>query len=213
MRISDWSSDVCSSDLTRPGLQDARAAVEAWRDCPWLEIHLHVRENDPLWASPEAYFAQFGSIGLAPPWQGALARTASERGARLLMTGMGGDYTVHPRARWLLGKWLRTGHWLRFAREVMLYRRRSNRPLRRIWRQHIADSLVPLWWQRQQQRRRFGTGPAWNRTPIAATLAKRLLAEGEIDDARVRTGPRITSRWRDMQRDTIESIGDRKSVV
>ncbi|WP_067734357.1 asparagine synthase-related protein [Novosphingobium naphthalenivorans] len=200
-------SSVLPPGETRPGLEDARAAVEAWRDCPWLEIHLHTHQDNPLWTNPEAYFAEFGSIGLTQPWQGELAQTASACGARLLMTGMGGDYTVHPRARWMLGKWLRTGHWLRFTREAMLYRQRSGRSLRRIWSQHIAGSLVPLSWQRRQQRRRFGAGPAWSHTPIASSLAERLLAEGEIDDARVRTGRRLAARWRDTLRDTVESIG------
>src|SRR3546814_8841850 len=31
MRISDWSSDVCSSDLSGPALKEARASIEAAR--------------------------------------------------------------------------------------------------------------------------------------------------------------------------------------
>src|SRR3546814_1328391 len=34
MRISDWSSDVCSSDLSAPPLQERVAAVSATIRCP-----------------------------------------------------------------------------------------------------------------------------------------------------------------------------------
>src|SRR3546814_8332328 len=34
MRISDWSSDVCSSDLHRPATHPARGSERRWPQCP-----------------------------------------------------------------------------------------------------------------------------------------------------------------------------------
>src|SRR3546814_20683480 len=69
MRISDWSSDVCSSDLTLP-----RAASEA----AWLQARLHRDQGAsaarraggaggaPLGASPEATAPAAGGHAGAP---------------------------------------------------------------------------------------------------------------------------------------------------
>src|SRR3546814_20380550 len=63
MRISDWSSDVCSSDLSetvnaptwRVYLGDAEAGIEigaGWTRCGSRGIYLALQIDDPLFAAP-----------------------------------------------------------------------------------------------------------------------------------------------------------------
>src|SRR3546814_10415126 len=50
MRISDWSSDVCSSDLTTR-LEDEGWRYDRWHDC-WRAPGEEIRK--PSWSLPEA---------------------------------------------------------------------------------------------------------------------------------------------------------------
>src|SRR3546814_717499 len=65
MRISDWSSDVCSSDLARPARAPAEAGGTAmmWRR---LAKWYHVREG--YWFAPKL----FGYGATPVTWQGWL---------------------------------------------------------------------------------------------------------------------------------------------
>src|SRR3546814_10645732 len=67
MRISDWSSDVCSSDLRDRGA--GLAAVRAYND--W-----HFED----WCSP--YADRFIPMAVVPLWDGQLAAAEMERMAR-----------------------------------------------------------------------------------------------------------------------------------
>src|SRR3546814_14488092 len=46
MRISDWSSDVCSSDLRRPPPGESRTYVIGHRPCSCLSCKGHDEEKD-----------------------------------------------------------------------------------------------------------------------------------------------------------------------
>src|SRR3546814_5982786 len=70
MRISDWSSDVCSSDLTAKRLFSAGFEVDRQTfDVPWFEAsHCELTLGDhtiPLVAQPLA--VETGEAGLAAP--------------------------------------------------------------------------------------------------------------------------------------------------
>src|SRR3546814_5792675 len=54
MRISDWSSDVCSSDLPTPTLTEALAAYDAWCKLTGRDVKKHPPQN--LWSSEDVYF-------------------------------------------------------------------------------------------------------------------------------------------------------------
>src|SRR3546814_21196658 len=49
MRISDWSSDVCSSDLMRPDADIAAFAEETWVSIKALEQALGLSLQDDIW--------------------------------------------------------------------------------------------------------------------------------------------------------------------
>src|SRR3546814_12906677 len=81
MRISDWSSDVCSSDLADPGARRAQAGTEA-RPCAARERD---RQPDVASGTPGATAARgrggppFRARGCAPPRR-RRARQGDRRG-------------------------------------------------------------------------------------------------------------------------------------
>src|SRR3546814_10364257 len=68
MRISDWSSDVCSSDLRHPLCQRQMDVAGAWR-----EVHDQVVEVVPVG------FLQQASQGLGDHWASPDDRRSEER--------------------------------------------------------------------------------------------------------------------------------------
>src|SRR3546814_1848577 len=68
MRISDWSSDVCSSDLSalRPfGLRDGIVDLAAYELCALSQLRERLRAGD-IWVSGSRQFRDFDSY-LIPP--------------------------------------------------------------------------------------------------------------------------------------------------
>src|SRR3546814_20059693 len=85
MRISDWSSDVCSSDLQLDYF-DARAAVDAIKPGAWAKLPYTARvhaENLVRKAEPEKISAYLGQLierkrDLDFPWRSAERRVGKE---------------------------------------------------------------------------------------------------------------------------------------
>src|SRR3546814_18558304 len=94
MRISDWSSDVCSSDLGRfetRGLGRERKLVEALNDGSSVEYgHVRFALGDPrssgTWRSPDGSVALLGTRYYDVPRYG-LVRVTSDR--KSVCTGEG----------------------------------------------------------------------------------------------------------------------------
>src|SRR3546814_13407542 len=60
MRISDWSSDVCSSDLIRETLEES-GLVLGLRNCPDADLACQIRER---MKQGESFAALLGEYGL-----------------------------------------------------------------------------------------------------------------------------------------------------
>lgn len=173
--------------------RDARAAVEAWRDHPFLDLHYHVRGEEGLFTDLEARFLTDGGTAYR---RAALYGIAAATGARLVMDGMGGDYTLHVRAPAMLGRILRRGRAVRFARELIARRRATDRSWRDLWLIDTIPALLPLHVLSGLHAARRGFRPIWRTRPINATFAGELFARRAIDPKRLRQ-PAVTHlRWR-----------------
>lgn len=124
---------IAVSSVLPASVPDKAGNARKWvkllaRDMPHLDVHYVTREGLDIFSGMTAGFLQVD--GLRGPNRyvnEALMQTARAAGARILMDGYGGDYTINPRApRWLLRLLLR-GHARQFQSEFRAYRRFAER--------------------------------------------------------------------------------------
>jgi asparagine synthase (glutamine-hydrolysing) len=115
-----------------------------------------------------------------------LLATLAKAGARLIMDGHGGDYTLHPRGQAALARFLATFQLRRFFTELRGHRQMTGASLWRTLRRDVAWPLLPpavrAWWKRL----RHGAMPAWGDQPIAPAFAERLIAQRAVDVTKLR---------------------------
>jgi asparagine synthase (glutamine-hydrolysing) len=181
----------------RPAVRDARAAVEAFRCYPFLDLQYYVRSADEsVFDDLETSFdATHNTVGTLYVRRG-IYRIAAAAGARLVMDGHGGDYTVNVRPGAMLGRILRRGHFRRFLREFRIRMRTTGEPPLRLLRNDVLPALVPLRLIAAIVSIRHGGMPAWRRSAIASDFAHSLFASGAVDPSRVRGGYPVHHRWR-----------------
>lgn len=172
------------------GRRDARAAVEAFRRYPFLDLRYYMRGDEGMFTDIEAAFLATDDNAGNPYARRGMYRIAAAAGARLVLDGHGGDYTVNLNGRAMLGRMLRRGHPLRFVREFRMRMRATGRSWRHVLRADVVPALLPL--------RRKGTAEIWRRRPANPDFAQALFAGGSIDPLRLRD-PQVTHhRWRDF---------------
>lgn len=178
-------------------VRDARAAVEAFRDRPYLSIDDYVRsDDDSVFADIEASFAATDdSSGTAYVRQN-MYRLVARRGARLVMDGHGGDYTLNVRAPWMLGRMLLRRRFRQFAGEYRMRMQRTGRPWHTVLRWDVLPALLPLPVTAAIMAARRGFVPMWRTRPADAMFARRLIASGAIDPSRLRQPLPVHNRWR-----------------
>jgi asparagine synthase (glutamine-hydrolysing) len=177
--------------------RDARPAIEAFRPFPFLDIRYYVRQDETLFTDIEESFALLdGPTGTRYVKRG-LFRIASAAGARLVLDGHGGDYTVNVRAGYMLGRMLLRGRLRGFVREFRLRMRATRRSVFAVLRLDVLPALLPLSaiaaafsWRRR-------SALVWRERPINADLARDLFARGVVNPARLRINYPIYNRWRD----------------
>jgi asparagine synthase (glutamine-hydrolysing) len=172
-------------------------AVEAFRDWPFLDIHYYVRGEEGIFTDLEAFFAATDDGAGAAYVRCGLYAIGAAAGARLVMDGHGGDYTLNVRPRTMLGRILRRGHVLRFLREFRARRRATGRPRRELWGYEVVPALLPLWVRAGVQAVRRGFTPLWRTRPVRDAFARSLFAAGLIDRRRLRQGAAPPNRWRE----------------
>jgi asparagine synthase (glutamine-hydrolysing) len=182
----------------RPAVRDARAAVESFRPYPFLDLHYYVRGADEgVFDDLETSFdTTHNTVGTLYVRRG-IYRIAAAAGARLVMDGHGGDYTVNVRPGAMLGRILRRGQLLRFAREFRMRLRTTGDPALRLLRNDVLPALLPLRAIAAIASLRHGTTPAWRRGAIADDFARSLFASGAVDSSRVRGDYPVHHRWRE----------------
>jgi asparagine synthase (glutamine-hydrolysing) len=165
---------------------------------PWLEAcrrvmpHLDVRTVTFDVESPLAGIERAFSIRDAPvAGNGKTLRRlygeAAAAGARLVMDGFGGDYTLNPRGRGALARHLRRGRFRRFVAEARAQRREAGASYWSYWRMLKGDVVLPLlprWLIRWQRYVRQAGGHAWR------TAALRELEGAHLRKLRTRIAAR-----------------------
>jgi asparagine synthase (glutamine-hydrolysing) len=173
---------------------------------PWLEAcrrvmpHLDVRTVTFEVESPLAGIERAFSIHDAPAGgNGKTSRRlygeAAAAGARLVMDGFGGDYTLNPRGYGALACHLRRGRFRRFVAEARAHRREAGASYWSYWRMLKGDVVLPLlprWLIRWQRYVRQAGARAW-----------RIAALRELEGAHVR---KLRTRIAARGRPAIESI-------
>jgi asparagine synthase (glutamine-hydrolysing) len=176
--------------------RSARHAAEAFRGKPGLDLQFYERGTDNAYDDLEASFAAMNRI--VPPSIvrrriGAMAKAA---GARLILDGHGGDYTVNGYAPQLLGLILRRGEIRRFVREFRARMRFTGWSARRVFGRDVLGALVPQivrqWWRIAVN----GFSPAWRRRGVNPDFARAAFARGAVDPAQLRDGVWPGARWR-----------------
>jgi asparagine synthase (glutamine-hydrolysing) len=181
----------------RPAVRDARAAVEAFRSYPFLDLQYYVRSADEsAFDDLETSFdTTHNTVGTLYVRRG-IYRLAAAAGARLVMDGHGGDYTVNVRPGAMLGRILRRGHFRLFLREFRMTMRTTGEPALRLLRNDVLPAIMPLRLIAMIVSMRHGMTPAWRRGAIARGFAHSLFASGAVDPSRVRGGYPVHHRWR-----------------
>jgi asparagine synthase (glutamine-hydrolysing) len=157
---------------------DPDRGVRKWtgilaRKMPHLDVRLMTRDGIDALTGLERNFLQDGEPYSPNRYASqALVEAAAATGARVIMDGHGGDYTLNPRGTGWLARRLLRGEIACFLRELRAYRRHGGASLAHAVRSEIVAPLVPGPIARLWRRWRAGlpfSGPA---APInAATTA------------------------------------------
>jgi asparagine synthase (glutamine-hydrolysing) len=173
-------------ETTKVTRGDIRPWVEA---CRRVMPHLDIRElskakEDPLCGIERLFLTHEGPGGGNRKTSGYLFAAAAEAGARLVMDGYGGDYTVNPRGFGALARHLRKGQVRRFFAELRPHLRATGQSPWRMLKHEIVLMLLPravIRWQRRV--RRIGNY-AWSTAarravegPYLEALTRRTVAE------------------------------------
>jgi len=138
---------LCVSSV--PAQEPSQSRVREWvelfaRRMPNLQMHAVTCENASLLDTIET-----GFLATAMPHSpahyvsAALYAAAAKVGARVVMDGYGGDYTLNPRGRGHLARRLRAGEWRTFWREFGAYRRRTRVSVARAAWREVISHLAP----------------------------------------------------------------------
>ncbi len=164
----------------RGSICHARRWVEMCaRDMPHLDVHYYTRDDLDLLADLERSFIETGlPATLYALVNRAMMARVAHIGARLIMDGHGGDYTLNPRGNWVLVRLLKRRQFRRFLTELRAHLRLGY-GVRATFAGEIAlplmPSLIGLW-----RRMKRGRKPPWQRRAINPAFAERLIAEGVV---------------------------------
>ncbi len=202
-------SSVLKEGERRPAIRDARAAVEVYRAWPFLDIRYYVRGDEGAFTDIESSFDITHSAIGSPYVRRALYGIAAAAGARLVMDGHGGDYTVNVRGGAMLGRLLRRRKLAAFAREFRMRIRATGRPVLNVIRHDVVPALLPLRVLAAGAFLGGGFVPEWRRRPIAEKFARSLFERGIVDPKRLRATRPVHNRWHErwlafLQRTAIE---------
>ena len=192
------------------GGEDGRLAGGDLR--PWLEAcrrvmpHLDIRElrgepRDPL-DGVERVFGAFGGPGPGSRRTlDLLYANATAAGARLVMDGFGGDYTLNPRGAGALARLARRGRLGRLASEVRARSRTGRVPIWRVFAFEVLAMQAPRALTRWQRRLR-GAG---NDARLEAALR-------EVEGPRLKTLRRRSARGAPPGREAIPASRMRDAI-
>ena len=172
----------------RGSIRHARRWVELCaRDMPHLDVRFYTRETLDLVADLERGFVESGlPTGPYGIVNGAMIAIAARAGARLIMDGQGGDYTLNPRGNGYLASLVKSGRLGRLLSELRAHRRVTGQG----WGATIVGEVIrPLLpgtvdvFRRMKSARR----PAWGDSAVNQDWAEQLFASGTLDARQARS--------------------------
>ena len=177
------------------------------RDMPWLDVRYVTREGKNILTGLDQHFIERGApAGNYHFVQTELLSTLAGAGARMIMDGHGGDYTLNPRGQASLAMHLRKGHWRRLLKELPAHHRLGGRSWWSLFRADIVEMLLPAGLRKLRQRIADGFAPPWRDQPINEVFARELMESGDVDPKGLRLAPRAQSKMRERMRQTLERI-------
>ena len=191
------ASSVMPADY-RGSIRHARRWVDMCaRDMPWLDVRYVTREDRSILTGLEAAFLRNGApVGTYHYVMDELLTTLAGSGARLIMDGHGGDYTLHPRGQAALARFLATFRLRRFVTELRAHCRVTGLSYRAALKRDVVWHLLPRQLTAVWKRLRQGPMPSWGDQPVAPALAERLIADGIADPAKLRIAAKPQSDMR-----------------
>lgn len=151
------ASSVMPEDY-RGNIRHARHWVEVCRrHMPHLDVRYITREGlDVLNGMERGFLAADNRHSPYRYITDALFAEIAAAGARIVMDGFGGDYTLNPRGQNALARLLRTGQFRRFIVEFGATRRHLRQSVKRTLVRNVIWQLAPVSWTRAWTRYRAG---------------------------------------------------------
>jgi asparagine synthase (glutamine-hydrolysing) len=177
---------VMPADYAGP-IGDARKWAEICRrHMPHLDMRYVTSEKLDLLDGMERSFAQRDNHhGVNRAVTSALFKEIAACGARVVMDGYGGDYTLNPRGTGAVARLLRRGRFWSFLKEFSATRRRRGETLKQAVARHVLTPFLPFRWMQALHRFRAGVTPFGARAP----LAERHVRVAHRSDPRTRLTP------------------------
>ena len=158
----------------RGPVPDARRWVEMCRrHMPHLDVRYVTREGMDIFTDLERSFLKTDNRHSPNRFANdAMYRELAGSGARIVMDGHGGDYTLNPRGQDALVRLLLTGRWRRFAIEFAATRRHLRRSTKQVLRRQVLFQLVPRFLIDLRQRYRSGLPLFGSAMPLTRSIVR-----------------------------------------
>jgi asparagine synthase (glutamine-hydrolysing) len=155
-------------------IRHARRWVEMCRrDMPWLDVrYVTSEDHDLLSGTEEAFLRRDSPHSPNRADTEALLKAIAASGARIVMDGHGGDYTLNPRGQKALVQLLYRGQFRRFAAEFRATRRHLGQSVKQTLVRNVIVAAAPsvlmlAWNNRRHGLRAFGPTVPLSRLVIA----------------------------------------------
>jgi asparagine synthase (glutamine-hydrolysing) len=183
------------------GLPDARHWVEVCRRAmPHLDVRYITRAGRGLFSGlDQAIASNDGAVSVNTYVNDELYATAAAAGARVVMDGHGGDYTLNPRGYFPVARLLAMGRLSAFAAELAATARATRTPLWRAAWSEVLAAFVPGWARHVLGALRGGGSALVPLDPINLDLSRRLRPPGSTPLAD-RTKPSLVHSRRNLLR-------------
>lgn len=186
---------VMPDDYDGP-IKDARNWVAlCHRHMPHLEARYVTREGLDVFSFMHEGFASFDNRHSPNRYvTHSLFAAIRDAGARIVMDGHGGDYTVNPRGLDGLARLVKRGRLLRFVRELRATARHQRRGVPGLLRHDVLLWLQPRWLRDARRRWHDGLRPFAPSQPLSRKVLAEARARGSRlwNSATYRGGPRAT---------------------
>jgi asparagine synthase (glutamine-hydrolysing) len=159
---------------------DARGWVEACRaTMQHLDVRYATRSGRDLFSGLErAIASNDGYVSVNTYVNDEIYQTAAAAGARVVMDGHGGDYTLNPRGYFPVARLLAMGRWREFGAEFLATARATRKPLWRTAWSDVLAAFVPAGVYRAFRLWRAGEPVSAPRDPISPDLSQRVRSPG-----------------------------------